>query len=226
MVELHVIAMTIAIMAFAAVLYKIYLDLKKPSIEQTVPQYRGKPLIITEAGLGTPSKKTLINKNQYRIDYEAPLQHYKPIYHTNADFDEIIDISQHQSNWGSGRPLKIEYGLLLRLAYGYEHEPTRQFMKKELSSAIKNFAYKEATIEETAIFSNTMEQLIRELNKPPLMATEIIDKSKKSLAQAQKYEHDLRKEQSSQEGRLQRRTEQYLEVVRPKAAANPFDTNN
>lgn len=218
MVALVSVIEVFVVVVLGLFLYKFIEERKGPTLDETLPNFRKSPMVVTQAGLCTIKKKVQLGPNKYQVFYnEVP---YAPIYYKNETFDELVPVDNHQFVFGKTRPILMEHRKVLEMAYGHENAVIRSQLKGQLDGIARTLGERNPSEEDIERYFVQMKDIVNQLGEAPGSYTEALIQHGKANDRAGRYESELRKAESAREGYLQRRIEPILEVAQKRAGSN------
>jgi hypothetical protein len=211
MVNFGFYAIMAAGLAITIILYKLYDESRSKSYDVKLPQYRSQPVVVTTFGLRVVKKARPIGNNKFHVTYDNG---YSPVYVMGDKYSDLVPVDTHQNILGKDRPIFIERDKLLSMAYTYEDASTRKLLKNKLTSLLESVKNEDYSVEQTMNIFKEVKEISLELGKAPKAYTEISDEQTKNIDRRTKHESDLRKLEAGQEGKIQRRTDQTIDIAR------------
>lgn len=202
-------------LALAAVIYYIYLEKKKPVSEKRIPAYRGRPRVVTKAGIFDVKETISLGANKYMVRYDDP-GGYSQVYTTFPGFDELVDVYPHQSGLGQQAAVKIELDLALDIVYGHEETQTRKLLKKKLAQLTESLQNKMSDQKANQKLKE-LSEITRRLTEKPLLVERIGEQLAKETNTRLKAESDLLAERGNTEGRISKRVEPIERIAASRA---------
>lgn len=208
-------------------LYMAWLKWQQPKLNRTVAAHRGKPLVITKVGLATPERTVELADHKYMVFYDHPTG-YRETYYHGQDVDGLVPVDVKHNKFGGGRPVYIELDVLVELAYGYEHVPTRKLLKKTLAKVSDQLEKGGLTEAQMAATVKKLIDISERLNAPPPIVNQVMKQLYEETDKAGRYESKFRAAESGVEGTINRRTEpmERIATARAKQPRRPGSEDN